>query len=198
MAMNVVPVTLENDLVRLEPLMLKHASGLFNIGQEAEDWAYLPRPCFQSLADTEEWILQAHRFLEQGEHISFAIIDRRSGLIAGSTRFLNIRAQHYGLEIGYSWLGRNFQGSHVNIAAKLCLLQHAFDQLHCLRVELKTDARNHRSQAAIKRLGAQQEGILRQHMIAQENFIRDSVMFSITHIDWPEVKANLTSKLIPR
>ena len=195
MSLDVQPVTLENRYVRLEPLNAGHAAGLFAIGQVAEDWAYMPRPCLASPEDTLAWIGEALELQAKSQHIPFVIIDKASGDVAGSTRFLNIRPRDRGLEIGYSWLGRAFQRSAINTATKLCLLQHCFETLDTLRVELKTDARNLRSQAAIERLGATREGTFRRHMIVQDDFIRDSVYFSIVDLEWPRIRARLESRL---
>ncbi|NPU93567.1 MAG: GNAT family N-acetyltransferase [Gammaproteobacteria bacterium] len=195
MTFDVRPVLLENTWVRLEPLQPRHAEALFAIGQDAGDWAYMPHGCFTSLDHTRSWIADALTLQEKGEQVSFVIIDRSSGAVAGSTRFLNIRRRDRGLEIGWTWLGRDFQRSAVNTATKLLLLQHAFDTLGALRVELKTDARNLRSQAAIARLGATREGVFRRHMIVQNGFVRDTVYFSITDQDWPRVRDGLLEKL---
>lgn len=195
MTFDVRPVLLENTWVRLEPLQPRHAEALFAIGQDAGDWAYMPHGCFTSLAHTRSWIADALTLQEKGEQVSFVIFDRSSGAVAGSTRFLNIRRRDRGLEIGWTWLGRDFQRSAVNTATKLLLLQHAFDTLGALRVELKTDARNLRSQAAIARLGATREGVFRRHMIVQNGFVRDTVYFSITDQDWPRVRDGLLQKL---
>ena len=195
MSPDVQPVTLENRHVRLEPLNAAHAQGLFAIGREAEDWAYMPRPCLGSLEDTRAWIGEALTLQAQGQHFPFVIIDKASGAVAGSSRFLNVRQRDRGLEIGYTWLGRAFQRSPVNTAAKLCLLEHCFETLGLIRVELKTDARNLRSQAAIERLGATREGTFRRHMIVQDGFIRDSVYFSIIDLEWPQIKARLQARL---
>lgn len=193
--MQVTPVTLENRWVRLEPLAPRHAEELYAIGQQADDWLWMPRPCFTSLDDTRHWISEALQQQDKGLQIPFAIRDLESGRLAGSSRYLNIRAKDRGLEIGWTWLGREFQRTQVNTAAKLLLLGHAFDRLHAMRVELKTDARNQRSQAAIARLGAIREGVFRRHMIVQEGFVRDTVYFSITDLDWPAVQSRLLRML---
>jgi RimJ/RimL family protein N-acetyltransferase len=193
--MDVKPLTLENRWVRLEPLTLQHAEGLWAIGQQADDWLWMPRACFQSLDDTRQWITEALAQQDKGLQIAFAIRDRASGELAGSTRYLNIRPKDRGLEIGWTWLGRAFQRTPVNTAAKLLLLGHAFDSLNALRVELKTDARNQRSQAAIARLGATREGVFRRHMVVQGGFVRDTVYFSITDQDWPVVQPRLLRML---
>ena len=193
--MQVTPVTLENRWVRLEPLAPQHAEELYAIGQQADDWLWMPRPCFTSQDDTCHWISEALQQQDKGLQIPFAIRDLESGRLAGSSRYLNIRAKDRGLEIGWTWLGREFQRTQVNTAAKLLLLGHAFDTLDALRVELKTDARNQRSQAAIARLGAIREGVFRRHMIVQEGFVRDTVYFSITDLDWPAVQSRLLRML---
>ena len=113
----------------------------------------------------------------------------------GSSRYLNIRPRDHGLEIGYTWLGREFQRTAVNTEAKYLLLENAFDVIGAHRVELKTDLRNLRSQKAIERLGAQKEGVLRRHMVTQGGYVRDSVCYSITDLDWPRVRVPLAAKL---
>ena len=193
--MEVKPVILENRWVRLEPLALEHAQGLWNIGQQAEDWLWMPRPCFQSLEDTRGWLEEAIAQQQQGLQLGFAIVDKASGQIAGSSRYLNLRIRDRGLEIGWTWLGRSFQRSAINTATKLLMLSHAFETLNALRVELKTDARNTRSQTAIARLGATREGLFRRHMIVQDGFIRDSVYFSIIDLEWLDLKSRLQQKL---
>ncbi len=193
--MDVKPLTLENRWVRLEPLAPHHAEGLWAIGQQADDWLWMPRPCFQSLDDTRQWINEALQHQDKRLLIAFAIRDLASGELAGSTRYLNIRAKDRGLEIGWTWLGRAFQRSPVNTATKLLLLGHAFDTLNAIRVELKTDARNQRSQNAIARLGATREGLFRRHMVVQDGFVRDTVYFSITDQDWPAVQPRLLRML---
>ncbi|MBA56425.1 MAG: GNAT family N-acetyltransferase [Pseudomonadales bacterium] len=191
MSFTVSPLVLEGPGVRLEPLQPEHAEALYAIGQEAADWLYMPRGEFRSLADTQAWISEAQQLAEQGEHTSFAIRDLQSGRLAGSSRYLSIRAPHRSLEIGYTWLGRDFQRSHVNTAAKLCLLSHAFDTLGAVRVELKCDSRNQRSQQAIARLGATREGLFRKHMFVRDNYLRDTVYFSIIAEEWPAIRERL-------
>ena len=189
MSLNVKPVVLDGIAVRLEPLDQSHAQGLYNRGREDADWAYMPRSSFVDMADTRQWIDEA---LGNSGHIPFAIVEKHKGRAVGSTRYLNIRPDHRGLEIGWTWLGREWQRTAINTEAKLLLLQHAFERLGCVRVEFKTDARNERSQRAIERIGATHEGVLRQHMIVQGGYKRDSVYFSIIDAEWPAVKMRLT------
>jgi RimJ/RimL family protein N-acetyltransferase len=192
MTLNAQPVVLEGEHVRLEPLGPEHAQGLFNRGQKAEDWAYMPRGSFVDLADCKQWIEQAQAATD---HLPFAIVETDKGRAVGSSRFLAIRPEHKGLEIGWTWLGRDWQRTVINTEAKLLLLQHAFDTLGAIRVEFKTDSRNERSQNALARIGAVKEGVFRNHMIVQHGHIRDSVYFSITQDDWPVVKQGLLARL---
>ena len=193
--MDVKPVTLKGHSVYLEPISEKHAEGLFAIGQVADDWLYMPRACFQSVEEVNDWVEEALMLQEKGIHFTFVICDAATSKPVGSTRYLNIRQRDRGLEIGYTWMAKHAQRTAANTEAKLLLLSHAFEQLEMLRVELKTDARNTRSQAAIARLGATREGTFRRHMIVRDGFVRDSVYFSIIDAEWPMVKAGLQSKL---
>jgi len=179
---------LEGDGVRLEPLSQDHAQGLYNRGRADADWAYMPRACFIDLADTRQWIEEA---LETPAQLPFAIIETGKGKAMGSTRYLNIRPAHRCLEIGWTWLGQEWQRTGVNTQVKLLLLSHAFERLGCVRVEFKADARNVRSQHALERIGATREGVLRNHMIVQGDYVRDSVYFSVIDQDWLEVKERL-------
>ncbi len=182
------PVTLENDRLRLEPLSQQHAQGLYNRGRVAGDWAYMPRTSVIDHADCRQWIDDA---LARNDQLPFAIIETAKNKVVGSTRYLNIRPEHRGLEIGWTWLGQEWQRTWVNTEAKLLLLTHAFERLGCVRVEFKTDARNLRSQAALERIGATREGELRQHMIVQGGHLRDSVFYSILDSEWPRVREQL-------
>ena len=193
--MNVQPVTLDGRAVTLEPLSQAHAQGLYNRGREQADWAYMPRACFVDLADTRQWIDEA---LERPDHVPFAIVETHKQRPVGSTRYLNIRPEHRSLEIGWTWLGRDWQRTAVNTEAKYLLLHHAFERLGCVRVEFKTDARNLRSQKAIERIGATREGVLRQHMIVQDNHLRDSVYYSVLDSEWPRVKEHLGALVVRR
>lgn len=188
MQMDDSPPLLRGTLVRLEPLSQEHAQGLFARGRHAPDWQYMPRSCFVDLADARQWVDAA---LAAANQQPWAIVENARNRLVGSTRYLNMRPEHRGLEIGWTWLGQEWQRTGVNTEAKLLLLQHAFERLHCLRVEFKADARNLRSQAALERIGATREGVLRKHMIVQNDYARDSVYFSVIDTDWPQVKARL-------
>ena len=195
MTFEVVQPVLQGNHVRLEPLSEAHVEGLFGIGQQQDEWAYLPTGAFSSQADAEHWVRQALELARQGLHYPYALVQPTTGALMGSTRYLNVRPRDHGLEIGYTWLGRDYQRTAVNTEAKYLLLRHAFETLGALRVELKTDARNLRSQNAIERLGAKRECTLRRHMVVQDGFVRDSVMFSITDLEWPDVSKGLLEKL---
>ena len=179
---------LRGELVRLEPLSQHHAQGLYNRGRSAADWAYMPRPCFVDLADTRQWI---EDMTNRPDRVAFAIIEAGKDRAVGSSSYLNLRPEHLSLEIGYTWLGQEWQRTAVNTQAKLLLMTHAFERLNCNRVEFKTDLRNERSQRALQRIGATREGVLRAHMVTQGGYLRDSVYFSVIRSEWPQVKEHL-------
>jgi RimJ/RimL family protein N-acetyltransferase len=129
--------------------------------------------------------------------LPFAIVEKAKGRVIGSTRYLNIRPEHRSLEIGWTWLGQNWQRTAINTETKLLLLSHAFEKLGCVRVEFKTDARNERSQRALQRIGATKEGVLRNHMVVQDDFLRDSVYFSVISSEWLDIKERL-ERLVDR
>jgi N-acetyltransferase len=185
------PVTLEGYHVRLEPLDKTHAQDLFAVGREEVVWRYLPRPAFQDLADVTKWIESAKRDATNSAQIPFAIIHRRMDRAIGSTRYLEIRHPHRGLEIGYTWIAMPFQRTEVNTECKYLMLKHAFESLGALRVQFKTDSRNDQSCRAIERIGAVREGILRRHMVVWDQVVRDSVCYSIVDVEWPMVKGRL-------
>ena len=182
------PITLEGQYARLEPLDPKHAAGLFAIGQDERIWRYLLRPKLESVADALGFIEEALRVAATGSQLPFAIIDKKSNRVAGSTRYLDIRRTDRAIEIGSTWLGREFQRTAINGECKYLLLRHAFEELGAVRVTLKTDGRNEQSQRAIERLGAVREGVLRKHMVMWDGHVRDTVYYSILDNEWPEVK----------
>ena len=181
-------VVLEGERIRLEPLSVDHAQGLYNRGRMAADWAFMPRSCFIDMADVRQWIEEA---LLDPTQMPFTIMEKAKGRVVGSTRFLHMRPEHRTVEIGWTWLGQEWQRTGVNTEAKLLLLSHAFDRMNCIRVEFKTDARNLRSQRALERIGATREGVLRNHMIVQGGHHRDSVYFSVIDEEWPAVRERL-------
>ena len=185
------PVTLEGMHVRLEPLAHCHAEDLFEAGRDEGIWQYMPRPALKSILDTQTWIDEALEVATSGSQIPYAIIERASNRAVGSTRYLDIRRDDRGLEIGWTWVGTQFQRTAVNTECKYLLLTHAFEDQGAVRVQLKTDLRNEPSQRAIERLGAVREGVLRRHMVLWDGFVRDSVYYSIIDSEWPEVKQRL-------
>ncbi|TAM59705.1 N-acetyltransferase [bacterium] len=190
------PVTLEGTHARLEPLALAHAAGLLEAGREEELWLYLFIPPLRTLDDARIFIERALADARNGSQIPFAIIDRKSGSVAGSTRYLDIRRPERGLEIGWTWLGAAARRTAINTECKYLLLRHAFEAQGAIRVQIKTDARNLRSQRAIERIGGVREGVLRRHMIRPyDGFVRDTVMFSIIDTEWPTVKTGLEDRL---
>jgi RimJ/RimL family protein N-acetyltransferase len=188
-------VTLEGRHVRLEPLLRRHAEDLFEVGQDETIWPYMSRPPLKSVEDTRAWIDQALEVTATDTQIPFAIIERASGKAIGSTRYMDIRRNDRGLEIGWTWIGTAFQRTAMNTECKYLLLRHAFEELGAARVQLKTDLRNVRSQRAIERLGAVREGVLRKHMVLWDGFIRDTVYYSVIESEWPEVKRRLEDLL---
>ncbi|MBX3396225.1 MAG: GNAT family N-acetyltransferase [Phycisphaerae bacterium] len=188
------PVVLSHDLVRLEPLALGHANDLCAAAsQEIESWRYMPVPGLADAATAERWISEANARSAAGGEIAFAIVDGVSGRAVGSTRYLDIRREHRGLEIGYTWLSPDVRRTAVNTICKYLMLCHAFDRLGAIRVQLKTDSRNTRSQTAIERIGAVREGVLRSHMICWDGTLRDSVYYAITRDEWPGIRTKLAS-----
>ena len=188
--MQVEPVVLEGRIVRLEPLALEHEPALWSVAQDAEIWRYMSI-LVRERADLREWIATAVHLGADGSQAPFAIVERATGKAIGSTRYFDIRPADRGLEIGHTWLGKQYWRSAVNTECKYLLLRHAFETLGCVRVQLKTDALNVRSRAAIKRLGAMEEGTLRKHIWVQNRRFRDTVMFSIIDDEWPVVRERL-------
>ncbi len=177
--------------MRVEPLAPRHAEDLFVAGSEEAIWTYMPRPALKSVEDALGWIQEASTAAAGGTQILFAIIHQASGKAIGSTRYLDIRQEHRGLEIGWTWIATVHQRTRVNTECKYLLLRHAFEELGAVRVQLKTDLRNEASQRAIERLGAVREGVLRQHMVLWDGFIRDTVYYSIVASEWSEAKRHL-------
>ena len=186
---------LHGSQVRLEPLNQSHIEGLFKAGSDHDDWRYLPIAGFAVLEDAHAWYQQAMGMLKDSLHYPYVLVSPENNEVMGSSRYMNVQAKDYVLEIGYTWLARKFQRSAVNTQAKLLLLDNAFENMGANRVEIKTDARNLKSQRAIERIGAKKEGVLRKHKIAQGGFVRDTVMYSIINAEWPTVKANLIQLL---
>ncbi len=188
-------VVLEGNFVRLEPLTPEHAPRLFDAGRPPEIWTHLPFGRMSSLADAERFIGIALERRKAGDQYAFAIEHPETGLLAGSTRYMEIREAHSGLEIGTTWLSPRFQRTAVNTECKLLLLRCAFESLGMERVQLKTDALNAQSRQAIERLGARFEGALRSHMRRRDGTMRDTIMYSIVRSEWPAVEERLRRAL---
>jgi RimJ/RimL family protein N-acetyltransferase len=192
--MAIAPVTLEGRYVRLEPLTAEQTKGLAEIGLDEDLWRWIPTPV-RTMEEMSAYVQTALKEQANGSALPFALIERASGRVIGSTRYGNIDRAHYRVEIGWTWVARQWQRSSINTEAKYLLLRHAFETLKCIRVELKTDSLNERSRAAILRIGAREEGTFRNHMITASGRIRHTVYFSILDSEWPDVKARLESKL---
>jgi RimJ/RimL family protein N-acetyltransferase len=192
------PVVLEGKYVRLEPLTLAHEKDLVLAAADGELWktdvTIIPTP-----DGMKGYIEAALKGLELGFELPFAIVRKTDSApqVVGTTRFYEVFSNDLKAAIGYTWLGKSAQRTPVNTEAKLLLLTHAFETWKCVRVELITDVLNEQSRAAILRLGAKQEGILRNHLILPSGRIRDSVVFSIIDTEWSEVKASLLNRLRP-
>jgi len=187
-------ITLEGTYVRLEPLNLAHGEGLRRAVADGELWK-LFYTLVPNIDAVDGYIDIAIRQYEANQGMAFATIDVASGVVVGSTRFMKADLPNRRVEIGATFIARTFQRSAFNTEAKLLMLTHAFEVLNMNRVEFITDYLNTTSRNAILRLGAKQEGILRNHMVMPDGRIRDSVLFSIIRHEWPGVKQNLLFRL---
>jgi len=187
-------VALQGRRVRLEPLAPHHREGLERVVLDGELWK-LPVTIVPHPDDLGSFLDAAEAAWAAGRELAFATFDRESGEIVGSTRFRCVESAHKRLEIGFTFIARSWQRTYVNTEAKYLMLRHAFEALHFNRVELLTDLLNDASRAAIARLGAQQEGVIRSQMVMRDGRIRDSVLFSILAPEWPAVKRGLEQKL---
>lgn len=188
-------VTLQGRHVRLEPLGERHIAGLAEIGKGQDFWKYMLYGEMKAETDFRRFVTDLLAREEKGTDLPFAVIHLASGRIAGSTRYLNIDPPNRGLEVGGTWYGLDFQRTAVNTECKYLLLTHAFETLKAIRVQIKTDSLNVRSQQAIERIGAVKEGVLRNHMILSDGRIRDSVFYSILDNEWAGVKKRLVEML---
>lgn len=185
--------TLRGRHVSLEPFSVEHVTGLQEAARDGELWN-LWFTSVPKTEDTRQYVDQALALNEQGKAMPFAVRDA-DGVIVGSTRYCNIEADHKRLEIGWTWYAERVQRSALNTEAKLLLLTNAFEKLGAIAVEFRTNWFNHRSRAAIARLGAKQDGVLRSHMLMPDGTRRDTVVFSILDSEWPSVKNNLEYRL---
>lgn len=187
-------IRLEGELVALEPLEEEHVEDLWRAAQAPEIWTWLAH-IGESRDYFDKWMQLSLETMAAGREGVFAIRDRRRDEIVGSSRYLAVRPADRVVEIGWTWLHPAAWRSGINVETKLLMLGHAFETLGCVRVELKTDARNERSRNAMAAIPAQFEGILRNHMIVPDVGLRDSAYFSVIDEEWPSVRANLERRL---
>ena len=191
--MDLIVEMLAGDQVILEPLKEGHREALRAAAAEEEIWRYMPRSAVGNLF--EIWFNEAMEVHDNKQQIVFIVRRTINGDVVGSTRFLNLASEHDRLEIGHTFYAKEVWGSKVNPNAKLLLLTHAFEVMGANRVELRCDALNARSRAAIVKLGAQFEGILRQHLLLPSGRRRDTAVFALLKSDWPRVRAGLEARL---
>lgn len=188
------PISLEGHGIRLEPLQLDHEDGLSAAAADGQLWnlwyTFIPKP-----EETGDYIADALSGQQSGHMLPWAVRELTSGKIIGSTRYHDIVAEIDRVEIGYTWYAASWQRSHVNTTCKLLLMTHAFETLGCKVVALRTDNFNFASQRAIEALGAKKDGILRHHRIRRDGTVRDSVIYSILAMEWPDVKRHLEFRL---
>lgn len=192
--MEICPVELVGERVKLVPMEESHIDGLFEAGRAPQIWTYMSMKV-ETIDDVKRLVAGAFSAKQAGVEMPFTIIDQESDKIVGSTRFLDISVPNRQLEIGWTWLTPSVWRTRINTECKYLLLKYCFETLGTIRVQLKTDGRNVRSQQAMERIGAVKEGILRKHRIMHDGYIRDSVYFSVIDDEWPCVKARLESML---
>ncbi|MGE3465414.1 MAG: GNAT family N-acetyltransferase [Pyrinomonadaceae bacterium] len=195
--MLIEPVILEGAFVRLEPLRVDHLPPLCKVGLDPSIWEWSPT-MITNESDLEQYVRDALAEQMLGTALPFATVEIESGTVVGSTRFGNIDPVNKKAEIGWTWIAPAWQRTAVNTEAKLLMLTHAFETWKCIRVELKTDANNSRSRAAITRIGGVEEGTLRNHMVLGSGRYRDTVYFSIIETEWEPTKSRLIEKLAER
>jgi RimJ/RimL family protein N-acetyltransferase len=193
--MEIVPITLSGKTIRLEPLRIDHVPDLCKVGFDPSIWQWMLYGNIDSPDKMMDFVCRLLEWQQTGQALPFAVIFQKSQQAIGCTRYMDIRPEDRSLEIGGTWYGINYQRTPVNTEAKYLLLRNAFEQYHCIRVQLKTDSNNLQSMKAIERIGAVKEGILRNHMIRPDGSIRHSVYYSILDSEWPGVKARLEGML---
>jgi N-acetyltransferase len=188
------PVTLKDRGIRLEPLSLSHEEGLKAAAADGQLWTLrvtsVPEP-----ENTRKYIEDALTMQSEGKRVPFAVIDEATGRVLGTSSYHDLIPATGRLEIGYTWYAQSTQRTHVNTTAKLLLMGHAFDTLGYRTVGWRTDNFNYASQKAIERLGAKKEGVLRGHALRRDGTVRDTVIYSVTAAEWPEVRAHLHYQL---
>jgi RimJ/RimL family protein N-acetyltransferase len=195
MSFNPQPVRLEGRHVRLDPMEWRHRPALLEAAQDPAVFQYFLTPPLGLDVEMTKWMDEILQRQAAGTDLGWVTVRRSDGRVVGATTYLDIRRAHRGLEIGNTWLAPEAQRTALNTEAKYLQLRHAFEVLGAVRVQLKTDERNARSRAAIERLGARFEGILRRYQARHDGFVRNTAMYSIVAEEWPEVKAGLEAKL---
>lgn len=186
---------LEGRVVALEPVEPRHEEALWEAAQDPRVWTITSSDVGANRQEFDTWWRQLRDAFAAGHEVPFATVERASGRVVGSTRFLTLRPEHSGVEIGHTWLRSELWETGANVEAKLLMLEHAFERCGCMRVEFKTDARNERSRKAMEALPARFEGIFRKHMYVRGGDVRNSAYYAIVDDDWPTVKANLERRL---
>jgi RimJ/RimL family protein N-acetyltransferase len=192
--MNLHISTLDGNHVKLEPLQLSHAEGWFEAGNKSEIWKYM----FMKIAsptDAEQIVQDALERTKQETEFTYTIFSKKDNRVIGSTRLFDFLPFHKQLEIGHTWLTPRVWGSSVNVECKYLLLKHCFEHLQLLRVQLKTDLRNHWAQRSMEKIGAAREGILRKHRVLPDGYVRDTVMYSVIDDEWDNIRAKLEDML---
>ena len=189
--MIIEPITLIGNVIRLEPLKLEHITQLSLAGKDESIWRYMLYGNVTTKECMEVWVKELLVLQTQGTDLPFAVILQATNHAIGATRYLNIRPEHKGVEIGGTWYGTKYQQTMVNTECKYLMLKHGFETWKCIRVEFKTDSRNIRSCDALERIGAKYEGTLRNHLITPFGYIRKSIYYSIIDSEWPAVKSHL-------
>jgi len=192
--MDVRPITLQGRHVRLEPLTMAHHAALWQVARQTDLWRW-SASVMNTPDDLRRYMEAALRDQAEGRALPLATVALAAGAPVGSTRFGNLDPPNRRAEIGWTWLGADYQRTAVNTEAKWLMLRHAFETWGCMRVELKTDVLNQASRAAIARLGAKEEGVFRKHMLTESGRVRDTVYYSILDEEWPALKARLEARL---
>ena len=190
------PLTLSGTHIQLEPLRAEHAAALLDAGRAPQVWTFMPARAATPEA-MERWLDRALQAERLGREYPFVVRRLRDDRIIGSTRYLDVQEEDRTAEIGWTWYEPAAWATAVNPEAKFLLLRHAFEDWHAIRVALKTDIRNLRSQSAITRLGAVYEGTLRNQRIRPDGSYRDTPIYSIIESEWPLVKGSLEARLAP-
>jgi RimJ/RimL family protein N-acetyltransferase len=191
------PVVLEGSFVRLEPMSMDHHARLSDVGLDPEIWRYTI-VMIRTPEEMRDYMKSAIELQRGGTSLPFVTIERSSGRVVGSTRFGNYDPANRRIEIGWTWLARPWQRTALNTEAKYLMLTHAFEKLHSVRVELKTDVLNEPSRKSMLRIGAKEEGVLRKHTLMWTGRYRDSIYYSVLDEEWPAVKVQLEKMLVRR